>query len=269
MIHKTALIHPHAKIDSSASVGPYAVIDENVIVGANCKIGPHVYLTGKTTIGKNNIFHASAVIGDAPQDLKYKDEPTGLRIGDGNIFREHVTIHRSNKLDEETVIGAENFFMASSHVGHNCQMGNKNVMANGAMLGGHVTVGDGIFFGGNCGVHQFVRIGNLALLQGNSGASKDVPPFAILRDINILCGLNVVGMRRAGMTSAQRLELKKLYHALFRSGKNLKMALAEANENFTSAVARLLLDFVAQSKRGVCLEEGGRLNPRMNLNKRN
>ena len=254
MIHKTAVIHPNAHIDPTTSVGPYAVIDENVIIGANCKIGPHVYITGKTTLGKNNNIHASAVIGDAPQDLKYKNELTGLRIGDGNTFREQVTIHRSNKVEEETVIGSHNFFMATSHVGHNSVVGNNNIMANGAMLGGHVIVGDGVFFGGNCGVHQFVRIGNLALLQGNSGASKDVPPFAILRDINILCGLNVVGMRRAGFASEQRLELKKLYHAIFRSGKLLRTALAEAEGQFTSEAARTFLGFIAASKRGICVE---------------
>ncbi|MDQ6632806.1 MAG: acyl-[acyl-carrier-protein]--UDP-N-acetylglucosamine O-acyltransferase, partial [Verrucomicrobiota bacterium] len=150
MIHKTAIIHPSAQIDSSASIGPFAVVDENVVVGADCKIGPHVYLTGKTTIGKNNVFHAGAVIGDAPQDLKYKNEPTGLRIGDDNIFREHVTVHRSNKVEEETRIGGQNFFMANSHVGHNCQIGNENIIANGALLGGHVSVADRVFISGNC-----------------------------------------------------------------------------------------------------------------------
>lgn len=256
MIHKTAVIHPNAQIDSSVVVGPYAVIDENVVLGANCKIGPHVYITGHTTIGANNAFHAGAVIGDAPQDLKYKNEPTRLRIGENNVFREHVTIHRSNKLAEDTVIGSGNFFMAHSHVAHNCIIGNNNILANGALLGGHVTISDRVFISGNCLVHQFVRIGTLALMQGGSGISKDLPPFTIARGDNGICGLNTIGLRRAGLTAEQRLELKKLYHALFRSGKNFRAALAEAQKKFTSDVAKTMLDFVATSKRGICADVG-------------
>src|SRR5580698_2250804 len=140
MIHPTAIIHPKAKLDSSVRVGPYAVIDEGVELGANCIIGPHVYLTGLAKIGAGNKFHAGCVIGDAPQDLKYKGEPTRLRIGDKNVFREHVTIHRSTTADGETTVGSNNFFMASSHVGHNCNVGDHVILANGAMLGGHASV---------------------------------------------------------------------------------------------------------------------------------
>src|SRR3954451_3434545 len=119
MIHSTAIIHPEAKLDPTVEVGPYAVIDGQVTVGAKCIIGPHVHLTGVTVIGAANHFHTGCVIGDAPQDLKYKGEPTRVRIGDQNVFREHVTVHRSNKLEEDTVIGSHNFLMAHSHVGHN------------------------------------------------------------------------------------------------------------------------------------------------------
>lgn len=256
MIHKTAVIHPRAQLDATVSVGPYAVIDEAVIVGPNCEIGPHVHLTGHTTIGSNNIFHSGAVIGDAPQDLKYKDEPTRLRIGDNNVFREHVTIHRSNKLEEDTVIGANNFFMANSHVGHNASIGNYVILANGALLAGHVTVADRVFISGNCLVHQFVRIGTLALMQGGAGISKDLPPFTIARGDNGICGLNVIGLRRAGITPEQRLELKKVYHALFRSGEKFRAAIASAEVKFQSAVSKTLLDFVKASKRGVCADVG-------------
>ena len=150
MIHPTAIIHPKAKLDSTVRVGPYAVIDEGVELGADCVVGPHVYLTGLTTIGADNRFHAGCVIGDAPQDLKYKDEPTRLRIGDHNVFREHVTVHRSTKPDAETVIGSHNFFMANAHVAHNCIIGDHVIMANGALLGGHVEVQDRAFISGNC-----------------------------------------------------------------------------------------------------------------------
>src|ERR1039458_7232974 len=142
MIHPTAIIHPKAKLDATVRIGPYAVIDAGVELGANCVVGPHVYLTGETKIGANNHFHAGCVIGDAPQDLKYKGELTRLRIGDDNVFREHVTLHRSNKPGTETVVGSHNFLMANSHVAHNCTVGDHVILANGALLGGHAVVQD-------------------------------------------------------------------------------------------------------------------------------
>ena len=257
MIHPTAVIHPKAQLDSTVVVGPYAVIDEGVMVGPQCRLGPHVHLTGHTTIGAHNQFHAGAVIGDAPQDLKYHGEPTRLRIGDHNIFREHVTVHRSNKLAEDTVIGSHNFLMAHCHVGHNAALGDHVILANGALLAGHVTVGDRAFISGNCLLHQFVRVGTLALMQGGSAISKDLPPFCVARGDNGICGLNAVGLRRAGFTSEQRLELKRLYHALLRSGRKWSDALAAAEKEFTGAAARVLLEFAASSKRGVCADVGG------------
>jgi UDP-N-acetylglucosamine acyltransferase len=256
MIHPTAIIHPQSKLDATVQVGPYAVIDAGIELGADCVVGPHVYLTGLTTIGAGNRFHAGCVIGDAPQDLKYKGEPTRLRIGDNNVFREHVTVHRSNKTAEDTIIGSHNFFMANSHVAHNCVVGDHAILANGALLAGHAEVGDCAFISGNCLVHQFTRVGTLAMMQGGSSISQDLPPFTMLSQRNLMCGLNVVGLRRAGFTAEQRLELKRLYHLLFRSGKNLREALAEARENFNSAPAKILSDFIAEAKRGVCADTG-------------
>ncbi len=256
MIHPTAIIHPKAKLDSTVCVGPYAVIDEGVELGAGCVVGPHVYLTGLTTIGARNRFHAGCVIGDAPQDIKYQGQPTRLRIGDDNLFREHATVHRSNKTTEDTVIGSQNFLMAHCHVAHNCRIGNQVAVANGALLAGHVTVEDRAFISGNCLVHQFVRVGTLAMMRGGSGISQDLPPFTIARGENGICGLNSVGLRRAGFNAEARVELKRLYHALFRAGKNLSVALAAARENFSSPTAKVLLDFVAGAKRGVCSDTG-------------
>src|SRR5580704_9912947 len=153
MIHATAVVHPRAQLDSTVKVGPYAVIDENVVLGPECTVGPHVYLTGITTIGAHNEFHASCVIGDSPQDLKYKNAPTRLRIGDHNVFREYATAHRSTTADRATLIGSNNLFMACAHVGHNSEVGNHVIMANGSMLAGHVTVQDRVFISGNCAVH--------------------------------------------------------------------------------------------------------------------
>jgi len=255
MIHPTAIIHPSAKLGANVRVGPNAVIDADVALGADCVVGPHVYLTGVTTIGAGNHFHAGCVIGDAPQDLKYRGEPTRVEIGDRNVFRENVTVNRATK-EGATVVGADNFFMANAHIAHNCVVGNHVIFANSATLGGHAVVQDRAFLSGSCLVHQFCRVGTLAIMQGGSAISKDLPPFTIALRVNEICGLNIIGLRRAGFSAADRLELKQLYHALFRGGKNLRAAVAEASEKFTTTGAQQLLEFVAAAKRGVCADTG-------------
>ena len=260
MIHPTAIIHPKAALDSTVQVGPNAIIDEGAEIGPDCVVGPQVYLTGLTTIGARNRFYAGCVIGEAPQDLKYSGEPTRLRIGDGNVFREHVTVHRSNKAAEYTVIGGYGFFMANSHVAHNCRLGDQVILANGVLLGGHVTVGDRAFLSGNCIVHQFVRVGTLALMQGGSAISKDLPPYTVARGNNAICGLNTIGLRRAGLTPAERLELKQLYRALFRAGQNLRAAVANAQGKFAGGPAKVMVEFLAATKRGVCRDVGADLS---------
>ncbi len=202
MIHPTAIIHLQAQVDPTVSVGPYALIDEHVIVGPNCSVGPHAHLTGHTTIGANNSFYTGCVIGGAPPDLKYKEEPTRLRIGDHNVFREHVTVHRSNQEAEETVIGSRNFLMAHCHVGHNAQVADQVIIVNGAMLGGHAVVHDRAFISGNCLVHQFARVGALALMQGGSAATQDLPPYTLMRGVNVMCGRK---MERRPGRRAQRV----------------------------------------------------------------
>ena len=260
MIHPTAIVAPSAKLDPTVEVGPYAIIDGSVEVGPGCVIGPHVYLTGLTSVGSRNRFFAGCVIGEAPQDLKYQGTPTRLRIGDDNVFREHVTVHRSTKVGEETVIGSENFLMAHCHVAHNCRVGDQVIIANGALLGGHVSVADRAFISGNCLVHQFVRVGTLALMQGGSAISKDLPPYTVARGDNGICGLNTVGLRRAGMPAAERLELRQLYHALFRTRANRRAAIAAARTQFTSPSCVTLLEFLRGAKRGVCADAGARLD---------
>jgi len=254
MIHSTAIIHPQARLGANVRVGPYAVIDAEVELGADCVVGPHVYLTGVTKIGSGNQFHAGCVIGDAPQDLKYQGAPTRVVIGDQNVFREHVTVHRSAKTTSATVIGAHNFFMASAHIAHDCQVGSHVIIANGAMLGGDAVVEDRAFISGSCLVHQFCRVGTLAIMQGGAAVSQDLPPFTVVRRVNELCGLNTIGLRRAGFSAAERMELKQLYHALFRSGKNLRAAAMAARETFSSPGARRMLEFISATKRGVCTD---------------
>jgi len=254
MIHPTAIIHPQAQVDPSVNVEAYAIIDAHVVIGPRCQVGPQVHLTGHTTIGADNWFHTGAVIGDAPQDLKYHGEPTRLRIGDSNIFREHVTVHRSNSLLEDTVIGSHCFLMALSHVGHNVRLGNHVIVANNALLGGHVVVDDRAFISANCMVHQFVRVGMLAMMQAGTAISLDLPPFLTAHGVNMICGLNTVGLRRAGYSPEVRLELKRLYHALFRSTGTRLKRVADARPLYTSAPAQQLLDFVAATKRGLCAD---------------
>lgn len=252
MIHPTAIIHPKAQLDPGVEVAPYAVIDEHVSLGAGCVVGPHVHLTGHTVIGSHNRFHSGAVIGDAPQDLRYRGEPTRLRIGDHNTFREHVTVNRSNTLAEETIIGSHNLLMGCSHIGHNVVLGDHIIIGNGALLAGHVTVADRAFLSGGALVHQFTRIGTLALMQGGARIGQDLPPFCITAGENMLCGLNTIGLRRNGFTGEQRIELKRLYRALFRSETNFSATLALARAEFKRSEAIILLDFLAASKRGVC-----------------
>ncbi len=252
MIHSTAIIHPGAQLHESVRIGPYSVIDEHVMLGAGCVIGPHVHITGHTAIGAENRFHTGCVIGDAPQDIKYGVEPTRLIIGERNLFREHVTVHRSNTLGEDTRLGSENFFMANSHVGHNAIIGNKVILANGVLIAGHAMIGDGAFLAGNAVVHQFCRVGAMAMMQGCAGVSLDLPPFTIMRGITGMCGLNSVGLKRAGFSAEERRQLKKAYHAIFLSGDLMKDALEKARADCSGVLTEQLIDFVATSQRGIC-----------------
>jgi UDP-N-acetylglucosamine acyltransferase len=252
MIHPTAVIDRSARLGANVKIGPYAVIDEKVVVGEGCEIGPHVYLTGGCELGRMNRIHAGAVIGDLPQDLRFKGEETRVVIGDGNVIREHVTIHRSNKSQEVTRIGSNNLLMANSHVGHNSLIGNHVIIANGALIAGHVTIEDRVFISGNCLLHQFVRVGTLALMQGGAGISKDLPPFMIAAGNNAIAGLNTIGLRRAGFSNEERLELRKVYHTLFRRGLRFREALAKARAEFASSKTKVLLDFLENGRKGFC-----------------
>lgn len=259
VIHPTAVVDPGARLHPGCRIGPHAVIDAHVELGPGCIVGPGVYLTGHTTAGARNVFHAGAVIGDAPQDLKYAGAPTRLRIGDDNVFREHVTLHRSTRESGDTVIGNGNLLMAGSHVGHDCTVGDRNILANGSLLAGHVHVGDRAFISGNCLVHQMCRVGRLALMQGGSAISKDLPPFCIARGDNGVAGLNVIGLRRAGIPAGERLELRRAYHRIFRSRQRLKNVLAELRAEFPhSPLVLELVDFIAASRRGIVRDTGTR-----------
>jgi UDP-N-acetylglucosamine acyltransferase len=256
-VHPTAVIAPEAELADDVHVGPYVVIEGRVRIGSGCVIRPHAHLVGPLTLGRNNQVYSGVILGERPQHLKYQDEDTSVEIGDGNIFREHVTVHRATTQSWVTRIGNENFLMAGSHVAHDCQVGNRCIFANGALLGGHCLVEDGVYLSGNCAVHQFVRLGRLSLLSGVSATTKDIPPFIIQQRIDTVVGVNVVGMRRSGMTHAGIDAVRQAYHIIFRQGQVLPTALAQIeNELGHIAPVAELLAFIRQSKRGINLARG-------------
>lgn len=252
-IHPTAVISAEAELADDVVVGPFAVIEGAVKIGPGCVLRPHVHLCGPLTMGAGNQVFGGAVLGERPQHMKYNDEPTRTEIGDHNIFREHVTVHRGTTHSWATRIGSHNFFMAHSHVAHDCQIGSRCVMANGALLGGHCIIHDGAFLSGNAALHQFCIVGRLAMLGGGSINTKDVPPFVIQQGINCLMGVNVVGMRRAGLSNEQITAVRRAFRILFHEGNLLSVAMPQVEQELgASDVVTELLTFIRQSKRGVC-----------------
>jgi len=252
-IHATALIDSRAEVHPDADIGPYVVIDGPVRVGPRTRVLAHATLTGWTEIGADNVIHMGAVLGDTPQDLAFEDTESYLRIGDRNVVREHVQIHRGTKPGSATVVGNDNYFMNNAHVAHNCRIGYGVILANGALLGGYVQVEDQAFVSANCVVHQFVRIGRLALLRGLSRTSRDVPPFCIMDGTHTVRAINRVGLRRAGFTSVQIRALQNAFRLLFRRAGNLAMAIGELESQPCSPEVRYLIDFIRASRRGVCV----------------
>jgi len=252
-IHPTAIIDPKAEIDSEVEIGPYVVIDGAVKVKRGTRVMAHAYITGWTEIGADNEIHPGAVLGDAPQDKAYKGQETYLRIGDRNIIREHAQVHRGTWAGSATVIGNDNFLMATAHVGHNCKLGDNVILANGALLGGHVEVGNNVFLSGNCVVHQFVRIGDYALMRGLSGTSRDVPPYAIIDWQHTVRGVNVVGLKRGGFDDKRIRAIREAFRILFRKGRNLSLAMKEVEQGGrANSDVLALLEFIKSSQRGVC-----------------
>jgi UDP-N-acetylglucosamine acyltransferase len=250
-IHPTAIVDPRATIDATAELGPYVVVDGPAEIGARTRLAPHVVVLGRTIVGADNVVHAGAVLGDEPQDSKYAGIPTGVRIGDRNVIREHVVVHRPTSAETWTTIGDDCFLMTNAHVAHDCAVGNQVILATGATLAGHVTVGDQAFVSGNCVVHQYCRVGRLSIMRGLSRASRDVPPFAISDWTHVVRGLNRVGLRRAGFDPGRIRVLANAFRALFRVRTNLREAMARVEAEGPSADVAELLAFIRESKRGV------------------
>jgi UDP-N-acetylglucosamine acyltransferase len=251
-VHPTALISPEAEVSEDVEVGAYTVVEGPVRLGPGCVLRPHVHLIGPLTMGRDNVVFGGAVLGERPQHLKYNGEPTGVEIGDGNIFREQVTVHRGTTHSWVTRIASHNFFMANTHIAHDCAIGSHCIMANGAVLGGHVVLADNVYISGNSAVHQFVRIGRLALLSGVSASTKDIPPFCIQQRIDTIVGVNVIGMRRAGLSHEQVDAVRRAFHIIFRQGMVIPNALALVEHELGAVdVVQELVRFIRESKRGI------------------
>jgi UDP-N-acetylglucosamine acyltransferase len=248
-IHPTAIIDPSAQIGAEVEIGPYSIIGPGVIIGEKCAIQSHVVLEQAVKMGAGNLIGHGTVVGSAPQDASFDPKTKSrVEIGNGNVIREHCTIHRGSSEGGVTTLGDRNFLLAGAHVGHDATVGNDVVMANDSLLGGHVRIGDGAFLGGGSMFHQHVRVGRLALAQGRT--TRSVPPF-VTAVANFALGINSVGLRRAGLSAAERTEIKRAFKLLYRSGLNTKQAVEKAAEMKIEPPARELFDFVASvGKRG-------------------
>ena len=246
-IHETAVVDPGAKLGEGVQVGAYAVIGADVEIGAGTTVGPHVVFHPHVRLGEGNSVHAHAVLGDLPQDVKFSGEVTRLEIGDRNLIRENVTIHRASEPDRVTRIGSDCFLMAGSHVAHDCQVGDRVVLTNNVLLAGVVTVGEGANLGGAAVVHQFCRIGPLAMVGGFGGVGQDVLPYSMVHGIPAQhFRLNSIGLRRAGVKGERYGALETAFRALRAGDKEL------GNAPDTPEVAYLREWLAAPSKRGLC-----------------
>jgi UDP-N-acetylglucosamine acyltransferase len=254
-IHPTAVISPRAELAPDVRIGPYGVIEEDVVIGAGCEIGAHAVVKRFTTMGERNRVYEHATVGGEPQDVKFKGEPSRLLIGDDNLIREYATLHRASGEGEATRIGSRNFLMIGTHVAHNCEVGDDNVLANGVALAGYIVVEDHVFFSSNVGAHQFVRFGRYAMVGGKSKIVQDVLPF-FTTDGNParVRGLNTIGLRRGGFRPEARAALKRAYQVLFRARLPLASALAALEEVDDESVSHLVA-FIRASRRGFTREE--------------
>jgi UDP-N-acetylglucosamine acyltransferase len=254
-IHPTAVVHPSACFGPGVRIGPYAVIGEGVCLGEDVEVGPHAVLEGSLEVGPRCQIHAGAAIGLPPQDLKWKrGMPSGVRIGEGTEIREYTTIHRASTPDGWTVIGKHCYLMAQGHVAHDCQVGDDVIMTGFAALTGFVQVGDRAVISGMTGIHQYVRIGTLAMVGGCSRITQDVPPYFVAEGNPVeIRGVNIVGLRRAGVSSEVRLNIQRAYKILYRSGRAPGPAVEQIRSDIEpSPEIERLCEFVASSKRGIC-----------------
>ena len=254
-IHQSSIIHPSAEIDDDVNIGPFCLIGENVRIGSGSKLHSHVVLKGPTLVGKNNTFYQFCTIGEDTPDKKFKGEETTLEIGNNNIFREGVTVHRGTIQDKgKTLIGSRNLLMAYAHVAHDCVVGSENVFANNAGIAGHVSIGDNVTIGAFTTIHQFCQMGDYSFAGMNSSINMDVPAYIkVASNPARVIGLNSVGMQRGGIDEETIKNLKKAYKLIYRKGMNLKDALKEINsmQNSKTKEIQKFVNSIRSSKRGI------------------
>lgn len=254
-IHKTAIVSSKADIDEDVHIGPFCMVGEGVVIKSGTRLISNVVVEGNTEIGEDCIIHPFATIGVPPQDLKYKNEKTGVKIGKKNIIREYVSIHRASVGgDGLTEVGDSNFLMAYVHIAHDCKIGNSTVMANAATLAGHVHIENYAVIGGLVAVHQYTRIGAYSMVGGFSGIGQDIPPYTMASGARAkLYGLNAIGLKRHGFSDEAINTLKKAYKILFREKRTLKDALKKIKSDLPETPEiKHLLEFIEKNKRGIC-----------------
>ncbi|MFH1359691.1 MAG: acyl-ACP--UDP-N-acetylglucosamine O-acyltransferase [Candidatus Omnitrophota bacterium] len=251
MIHPTAIIDQDVKLSDDVDIGAYACIEKGVSLGAGIKIQPYAHIKGNTEIGEGTSIATGAVIGESPQIIGHKNQDGKIRIGKNNVIREYVTIHTSSSPEKCTEIGDNNYLMGLSHVAHDCKIGNRVIICNGTLIAGHVHIDDQTFISGHVTVHQFVRIGRLAMIAGLSRVNQDVPPFMMVVGDSRVWGINGVGLRRAGFSQQDIQEIKRAHQHLYRSGLSVKKALDALNQENSEKIQELI-SFIASSQRGIC-----------------
>ena len=254
-IHPTAVVHSETQLGKGVQIGPYAIVGEGVCLGDEVEVGPHAVLEGRLEVGARCRIYAGAAVGLPPQDLKWTpDRLSGVRIGEGTVVREYTTIHRATTPDGWTVIGKDCYLMAQGHVAHDCQIGDGVVMTGFAALTGFVQVGDRAVISGMTGIHQFVRIGTLAMVAGCSRVPQDVPPYFMVEgNPPSVRGVNIIGLRRAGISAETRLNIQRAFKILYRSGRPPAAAVEQIRgEIEASPEIEHLCEFIASSKRGIC-----------------
>lgn len=255
MIHETAVVHPTAEVADGVEIGPYSIIGEHVTIGEGTRIGPHVLIDKWTVIGTGCQIYQYASLGAPPQHMRYNGEETYVIVGDNNIIREYVTIHRGTPFGNgKTVLGNENFIMAYAHVAHDCIIGNRVVMASYAALGGHVEIGDHAIIGGIVAIHQFVRIGTYAFVGGATALTRDIPPYVTASGMKVkLYGINVVNLQRNNVPEEVIKGLRRAYKVLFRSHHTMEEAIQNVQEDPIYALPEVkhMLEFIKGTKRGI------------------
>lgn len=252
-INSLAIIDKSAKIAKDVDIGPYVIIEADTEIASGVRIWPHAYICSGTSIGEGSQVHMGAVVGHLPQDLAFNpSDKSYVKVGKRTVIREYATIHRGTKPGTSTIIGDDCYLMAVSHVGHNCQVGNNVIIANGALLAGYVSVGDFAFISGNVVIHQFCRIGTLAMIGGFTGVNKDVPPYMLVRGPSVVRSVNLVGLRRAKFSRELIRVIEEAYKILFQSDLNTTQAIEKMKKLKPSKELEHLIEFIQGSKRGIC-----------------